>query len=366
MFDTSAQFGHHRSTATSLAAVFHVPQQPLELRRLALPTNLAAGEAIVRVTCCTLCGSDLSTLAGHRQEPTPCILGHEILGVVHELGPGKIVDLRGRIVRIGDRVVWSVATSCDRCRYCLRGMPQKCVHLKKYGHSRLADNWQLSGGLAEHCHLIAGTKLLVVEASLDDAVLTPASCATSTVAAALRRAGDLPGARVLILGAGLLGLTACAMAKSWGADSVTICDLTEERIALAHRFGADRGWLWADFAQVAEPTFDIVLEMSGNVAAIRAALSVADIGANIVLVGSVRPTPAIEILPEQLVRRLWSLHGVHNYCPQDLVVAVDFLQSQADKFPFAEVVSESYSLEQINVAIASTSSKPPIRIAIRP
>ncbi|MCA9161018.1 MAG: alcohol dehydrogenase catalytic domain-containing protein, partial [Planctomycetales bacterium] len=167
-------FPEHKTpkAQSSLAVIFHGADQSLELRQIALPETLLLGEALVRVTCCTLCGSDLSTLAGHRQEPTPCILGHEIVGRITRLGNvtatscdvrlRPMVDLRGQVVQVGDRVVWSVAANCDQCRPCLRGVPQKCTHLMKYGHQRVDFPWQLSGGLSEYCHLVRGTKVVVV------------------------------------------------------------------------------------------------------------------------------------------------------------------------------------------------------------
>jgi putative phosphonate catabolism associated alcohol dehydrogenase len=352
--------------SSALAAVFHAPQQALELRQVPLPKNLSVGEALVEISCCTLCGSDLSTLAGHRQEPTPCILGHEILGRIVALGAGELVDLRGRPLRVGDRVIWSVAASCSQCRNCNRGLPQKCSQLKKYGHSQLTEAWQLSGGLAQYCHLVAGTQTVIVGEMLADRILTPASCATATVAAAVRKAGNLKDTHVLVFGAGLLGLTACAMAKQAGAQSITICDLSSERIALAQKFGASRGLLWQEWDQPREPAYDVILEMSGNAAAIQAALQVAAIGATIVLVGSVRPTPAIELYPEQFVRRLLSMHGVHNYSPADLLTAVDFLENWGLAFPFGEVVTEPYPLSDINALLSSDAQRHAVRIAVAP
>lgn len=350
-----------------LAAVFHGPDQPLELQKLSLPGRLAPGEILVRVSCCTLCGSDLSTLAGHRQEPVPCILGHEILGIVEAIGPEVVHDLRERVVEVGDRVVWSVAASCDVCRYCTRGVPQKCVELRKYGHQRLTPAWQLSGGLSEYCQLVRGTKILVVGPEVADEALCPASCATATVAAALRTSGAVEGARVLVFGAGLLGLTACAMAKAQQAQSVTICDPSAERLQLATRFAADHTLGWEEFPQSeGSSQFDLVLEMSGNVQAVRTALTAGDIGASVVLVGSVRPTAPVEFLPEVLVRRVLSVHGVHNYRPQDLVTAVDFLTSPDNTYPFAELVSCSFPLADINTAVNSPQRHQAIRIAIKP
>ncbi len=359
------------NSTNSLAAVFIDSKQPLDLRQIAKPNVLSAPELLVRVTCCTLCGSDLSTLAGHRHEPTPCILGHEIVGIVESLGSDHLKDLRGETISPGDRIVWAVAASCDSCRNCVRGIPQKCTHLKKYGHQQLSPAWQLSGGFAQHCHLVSGTKAIVLKNDQPDEVFAPASCATATVAAALRtavasNATRLQGARVLVLGAGLLGLTAAAMAKSRGADSVTVCDVSASRLELAPQFGADTTIAWDEFCGALQPIYDVVLEMSGNAEAVQASLDAAATGASIVLVGSVRPTPAIEISPEHVIRRLLSIHGVHNYTPDDLIAAVEFLESHGASFPFAEVVSVSFPLQDINVAIEYSRTTPAIRIAIKP
>jgi alcohol dehydrogenase len=103
---------------TPWARVFDGPGRPLRLVLFPRPA-LGPGEALVRVRLCTLCGSDLHTFFGRRTEPTPAVLGHEMVGEVEELGPGEaLVDLDGESLRIGDRVVWSVAISCGRCFFC--------------------------------------------------------------------------------------------------------------------------------------------------------------------------------------------------------------------------------------------------------
>ncbi|QDV27804.1 zinc-binding dehydrogenase [Aureliella helgolandensis] len=376
MHQSSAASSTATHSRTALAAVFHGPGKPLEMMQLLAPSELAPGEAWVRITCCTMCGSDWSTLDGHRQEPVPCILGHEILGVVERLGDDSLSDLRGRKIKVGDRVVWSVTASCDECRNCKRGFPQKCEQLRKYGHSPIPEQagpqadqgWVFSGGLAEYCHLVPGTKLVAVDHEIADEIICPVSCATATVAAALRTAGDLANCRVLVFGAGLLGLTASAMAKSRGASSITVCDTDPQRLELAQRFAADRCVLWSEWAQRLPSLgqFDVVLEMSGSSQATEAGISVADTGASLVLVGAVRPTPAVEIFPEQLVRRVLSLHGVHNYRPADLLTAVDFLTEHGTTWPFAELVSRVYPLSDVSLAVDDSPRRTAIRIAIKP
>lgn len=355
---------HSISQPTSQAAVFVASGRPLELRQLPLPRSLGGGETLVRIRCCTVCGSDLHTLFGRRPGPAPAVLGHEIVGTVTALGDPPPIDLRGRVVQRGDRVVWSVVASCKQCRPCRRGLPQKCTQLRKYGHHRIEPNWQLSGGLAEYCHLVRGTDMLVIESGVPDQVIAPASCATATVAAALRAAGDRAAGRVLIIGAGTLGLTAAAMCHARDAESVTVCDVSPQRLEAAVSFGARHVLTVADGTAPPAGHFDLVLEMSGTHAGTCAALTGAGIGASVVLVGTVLPTAAVALDPEQLVRRLQSIHGVHNYAPDDLLAAVDFLLAHHDRYPFAKLVDQTFPLTHIHRAVQFAESARPPRIAV--
>jgi len=89
---------------TSLAAVFHEAGQPLTLERYELPTP-GRGEVLVRITCSTLCGSDVHTFLGHRPTPVPTVLGHEIMGVVERLDADETVsDHAGQRLQVGDRI----------------------------------------------------------------------------------------------------------------------------------------------------------------------------------------------------------------------------------------------------------------------
>ena len=211
----------------------------MELRSLPVP-ELEAHEALVAIEFSTICGSDLHTVKGLRTERCPTILGHESIGVVVAVGSPPLRDARGIDLRIGDRVTWSTSVSCGECDRCLSGLPQKCRSLSKYGHDVAEGRTALCGGLAQHLLLRKGSAVVHVDAGLSAEVACPANCATATVACAMRHAAPLNGSRVLIFGAGMLGLTAAAMAKSLRAASVTIVDTMPQRLELAERFGADQ------------------------------------------------------------------------------------------------------------------------------
>ena len=355
------------------AAVFHAPGVPQQIRTLALPV-LGPGELLVRVACCTVCGSDLHTYQGHRTTPTPTVLGHEILGCVESIGPGPpVLDIQGRPLAIGQRVTWSIAARCGGCFYCARQIPQKCERLVKYGHQPLRPGHELSGGLAEYCHLVAGSAILPVPEALPDVVACPASCATATVAAALRAGGPCRDAVVLIQGAGMLGLTASAMASARGARHVIICDVDKERLELAPRFGATETALVTDdgpelAALVRRITdgrgVDVALELSGAPAAMEAGLKLLRIGGCYVLVGAVFPGPPIAVDAQSVVRRMLRITGVHNYAPSDLVEAVSFLAEHHGRFPFADLVTDRFSLDDVDRAFQHAIQHRPLRVAV--
>ena len=320
----------------------------------------------MRVECCTICGSDLHTVTGAREEVAPSILGHEILGTVVRVGDTPPSCLDGRPLQPGDRVTWSTVVSCGDCERCRRGLPQKCRSLSKYGHALAEGRTALSGGFAEFLLLQRGSSVARIGTEIPAEVLCPVNCATATVAAAFRAARDVAERRVLIIGAGLLGLTAAAFARSRNAAKVAVCDIDPERLSRASHFGADTAIEWPPHTGRESDRFDVVFEMSGSADAVELTCEVADVGATVVLVGSVKPSRPVPIDPERIVRQWLTIRGVHNYGPQDLQTAVVFLQQHQTRFPFADLVESSYSLSDINEALEFAVRERPVRVAIRP
>lgn len=354
------------------AALFDGPNRPLRLEAVARPT-LEPGEALVRVSLCTVCGSDLHTVSGRRAEKTPSVLGHEPTGTVDEVC-GDVRDVAGEPVRVGDRVVWAVAVSCGGCFFCERGLPQKCEALRKYGHEPHTPRCGPLGGLATHCHLLRGTAIVKVPAGVPDAVIAPAGCATATVAAALRAAEclapcPLPRVRcVVVFGLGMLGLTACAWLDSLGATAVA-CDVSAPRLELARRFGArvavgPHELAGAVRAATAGRGADAALELSGAPEAAGAALEVLRVGGAAVWAGAVFPTAAVPVVPEFVIRRCLALRGVHNYAPADLHAAVAFLEANHPRYPFAGLVARAFPLAAANEALAFAAAERPVRVAV--
>ena len=319
----------------------------VDVRTVPIPA-LGVGEVLVRVRLATVCGSDLHTVTGRRPAACPSVLGHEAVGDVVATGSGADIQ-------VGQRVIWSVTVACGECPRCRSGLSAKCLSVRKVGHEPFDGDWALSGSYAAHVVLPRGTTIAVVPDTLSDAVAAPAACATATVMATLEAAGELGGRRVLIGGAGMLGLTAVAACADAGAD-VQVVDRNADRLALATQFGGRA----SDGGPV-----DVAIDYTGSSAAVADALARLDIGGTLVLAGSVTPGPPLAVDPETVVRQWLTITGVHNYEPRHLHRAVDFLDRTRERHPWDALVVAPVPLKQIASAL---HSPPPgkLRTAVCP
>jgi putative phosphonate catabolism associated alcohol dehydrogenase len=362
----------HRPPATeSLAAVFHGDQGSVVLSHI--PTPKPRGrEVLVRVEACTLCGSDLHSFKGTRKVAVPTILGHEIVGRIEAFGPdAPRTDASGLPLAIGTRIVWGIVASCGECFCCQRGLTQKCLRAFKYGHQPFTEGYELLGGLAEHCLLVPGTTILQVPESLCLEAVAPCGCATATIAAAMESVDTLEGRTVLITGAGLLGLTAAAMARSLGAAEVIISDINSARLMLVAKYGATRCVLPADIGLVVGDAtngygVDLALEVSGATQAFESLWPHVRLGGTIALVGAVFPNDAISLSMEHIVRRNLTIRGIHNYGTPHLIKAIKFLTEHASTYHLDSVVARWFPLSEIREAFKAGLEPDYIRIGVRP
>ena len=345
----------------TLAAVWRGGED-IALGPVAVPP-LQPGDVLVRVRLATVCGSDRHTVSGRRSQPCPSILGHETVGEIVALGAGGATSLDGRPLALGQRVIWSVTFACGTCDRCRAGVTAKCRTVRKAGHQALDSDWGLSGGYARHVLLPNGLAIAVVDDDVADAVAAPAACATATVMAVIEKAGLLTGRRVMVVGAGMLGLGAIAAAAWAAASSVTAVDPTPSRRDLARRFGATH--VEPSVPEAGDYCCDVLLEFSGSSAALQAALRTLDVQGVAVLAGSVAPDTPVVVDPESVVRRQLSIAGVHNYEPRHLGAALSFLQKTRDRFPWTDLVAEPTPLNGIAGLLTTPAGTTP-RSSIAP
>lgn len=176
---------------------------------------------------------------------------------------------------------------------------------------------------------------------MPDAVASPANCATATVAAVFRNAGPCRGHAVVVHGAGMLGLTACAMAAFRGAAQVIVLEPDARRRNMAHGFGATTVLDSAGpeeeirqriFALSEKRGADFGLEFSGYPEAIELGVRLLREGGRFVMAGATFPARPVQLPCEQLVRRLLHIIGVYNYQPEDLESALEFLAESQGRY----------------------------------
>jgi alcohol dehydrogenase len=300
------------------------------------------------------------------------VLGHEIVGRIVKFGEAHPrIDFAGKPLQENDRITWTVIDRCRQCFYCMQNLPQKCEQLQKYGHVLHSVENAFAGGLADYILLKSGTDCIRVPDNIPDPIATQASCSTATVAAIYRHAPKFQ--TVFIFGAGVLGLTAAAMAHASGAEVIAICDRDPVCLKRAGGFGA--GALFdADLPTQANELsqlthgrgFDLVIELAGTQQTCAAAIPLTRIGGTIIFAGTVSPTDPIPLDPELVVRRLLTIKGVHNYTSLDLQSALDFLENSGKNYPFELLVGETFPLSEVNAAFERARTTRGMRIVVRP
>lgn len=239
----------------------------------AQPTPPVAGEALVRVAWAGICGSDRELLAGTRPAPYvryPVVPGHEWSGTVAEVGPGVDPAL------VGAPVVGEGFRSCLRCDACRRGDTNLCS--ADYDETGFTQPGAWSDFLTLPARLL---HVLPAGADLRAAAgLEPAAC----VAAACLQAAPVPGERVAVVGAGMLGLLATQLLAAGGPAEVTVVHTRNSRAELAMRCGATTFVTLAEAAAHAG-RYDVVIETAGASGAARLATGLVRRGGRVVLTG---------------------------------------------------------------------------------
>jgi alcohol dehydrogenase len=361
---------------TAKAAVMTAAGKDLEIIEYPLPA-VAPGCILVRVTCCTICGSDVHSWMGRRSAPTPMILGHEIVGKIVELGAGVTHDTGDRQLQVGDRITWTIMDNCGKCYFCReKGLMMKCRHLKKYGHDSCADPPHFVGGFAEYCYITPGTCVVKIPDHLTDEEVAPANCALATVVAGWEAAEVKPFENVLIQGAGALGFYAAALAKHYGCRRIIVTDILDHRLDFIKAFGASDAvnvsrMADADVIQTVRNLtdgfgVDCAMEVAGIPDLIPLGLKCLRTGGRYVEIGNSAPGARFTYDACDIVWRRLTLKGIHNYDARHLQAGVDFLAATREIFPFKDVVTHRVNLENINEGMRLADSGQAVRVAVLP
>jgi S-(hydroxymethyl)glutathione dehydrogenase / alcohol dehydrogenase len=275
------------------AAVCHRFAEPLSVEEVALDPP-GRDEVRIRVTACAICHSDVAYASGAWGGALPAVFGHEACGVVVEAGPGVAAP------RAGERVVVSLVRSCGRCPRCREGAPALCdaqFRLDAESPIRLAGGERAVQGL--RCGAFAdeavvhASQAVAIPAGLPDASACLIACAVMTgMGAVANDAGVTPGASVVVIGAGGVGLNAVQGAALQGAGRVIAVDVSAAKLAAAAALGAT-GTVDASTADPVERVraatagagADAVIVTAGAAAAVDQGLACLRRGGTLVCVG---------------------------------------------------------------------------------
>ncbi|MFY9532218.1 MAG: NAD(P)-dependent alcohol dehydrogenase [Candidatus Acidiferrales bacterium] len=218
-----------KATPTTMKAlVFRGPNQ-IGIEEVAIPKP-GPGEAVIRVTLTTICGTDLHILKGEYPVKSGLIIGHEPVGYIHELGVG----VTG--YKVGDRVLVGAITPCGQCNDCLRGDLSQCggaIGGWKFGN--IINGAQAQYLLVPH----AQANLAKIPDDLRDEQVVLLADIASTGISAAESANLQIGDTVAVFAQGPIGLCATAGAKLKGASLIVAVESDPVRMAMAKRMGAD-------------------------------------------------------------------------------------------------------------------------------
>ena len=219
--------------STMRAAVFHGVND-VRLEEVPRP-RAGPGEAVIRVTMTTICGTDLHIVRGEYAVKPGLIIGHEPVGVIEELGAGVIG------YSIGDRVLVGAITPCGQCNACLSGNLSQCGHGSGYeaiGGWRFGNT--INGAQAEYLLVPNAQANLarIPDGVTDEQVVLLADIASTGISGA-ESGGVRIGDAVAVFAQGPIGLCAAIGAKLMGAAVVIGVDGADDRMAMARKMGVD-------------------------------------------------------------------------------------------------------------------------------
>ncbi|MEA2641574.1 MAG: hypothetical protein QOF51_2968 [Chloroflexota bacterium] len=345
------------------AAVITAHNQPLEIQQVTIP-DLDLGALLVRIETSTLCGTDVHRWHGPLGggDSLPIVTGHEPCGVIEAIN-GPRTDILGEPVKPGDRIVWSYV-SCGHCYWCAVALqPCVCPHRASWGHNRSDRFPFLLGSVAEYMYVPPECQLIRVPEAVSSASASAAACAYRTVMHGFDRLGAVKSHEtVVIQGSGPLGNFATAVARDHGARQVLTIGAPAARLAVAKRMGADDVLNLEETTDAAERVrwvqrhtdgrgADVVIQVANN-QAVPEGLAMLRRGGRFVHIGvGGNASVAVDRLPQE-----FTMHTIASGEPRHWLQAIDFLASRARTFPFEEMISATYTLDQVNEAMEAMAS----------
>jgi L-iditol 2-dehydrogenase len=368
-----------------------------EVQRFPRPVP-ADGAVLMQVEMSGICGTDKHTYAGETKQyagtpaetdtPFPIIQGHENVGLVAEITPSAAENLEfyGRRLAVGDRITMCPDVVCGRCYECTHVMGYVwCEHSQCYGNSfTSAEPPHLLGGMSELMYLRPDTFVYKVPDGLSPRVAVLAELMACTASldkvkefSSYALEGFNSGDTVVVIGSGPLGLLHVAKADMMGAGQIIATDLSGYRLDWAKRCGADETLdVTATtpeerIARVRELTrgrgADVVLHMANTPRSFVEGIEMLKRGGMMLEMGNFADTGEVSLnVHRHVCSKNIRLIGLTNHPSTGYGPALRLLERYADRYPFDEMVTHTFGLEQAELAMRTSMSPESMKVAIVP
>jgi len=328
--------------------------RPRDIRIEEIPKyKINENEVLIKVKACGICAADLRIYNGIKSLWTPkypVILGHEVSGIVEDIGSNVSK------VNIGDRVTVDMIVRCGKCHYCLIGRDNLCENRGPF-----------IGGFAEYTKAPERNVFKIPNSiSFEEASLAePLACCINSIEKLNINYGDT----VLIIGAGPMGLLHLQLLKIKGVR-IIVSEIIDERLEIASKLGADEliNPNKEDFeSRVKKLTngrgVDGVIVAVGNKRAIEQGIKAAGKTATVIFFGAIWPPTQITIDPNLLHYKEIILTGVHSRTLKQFYQAVKLISNR--QVNVKPIITHTYPLEKINEAFRIASERKGLKVIVQ-
>lgn len=337
--------------------------------------------ALFKVDACGVCGTDPHIYEGHLPVPYPIILGHEASCTIEEMGSKfPRLDSLGNKIEEGYRVTMCAATPCGQCYFCKFEAHRSnlCEQGPVYGITlSCADPPHLFGAYSEYLYVLPRSWIYKAPEDMKPEVLAlvdPLSVGVRGLERAYQPGipyawdGFGLGKTVVIQGLGPIGILTAAAAKTAGARRVIGIEGIDLRIELAQKFGVDQIIDLKTFTKPKERIAevrrltgglgaDVTIELAGVPVAFQEGIEMTRRGGKYVEVGHFTDVGTIPINPQHITFRDLDILGVWAYPPTVLTTSLAIMEMTRDKYPYEELVTHKFSIEETEKAILTSRDK---------
>jgi len=319
------------------------------------------GQVLVRIKACGICQTDYSAFTGRRMNwQPPMIMGHEMAGVIEELGP----EVEGW--QAGDEVVISPVITCGKCRWCRLGMSNHCKNGIVLGGDGQDIVWD--GAFAEY--MAAPTEILYRKPKH---VPWEAACLTEPLAGSYKGMIEYSqlrlGEDVVIIGAGGMGLLLAEIAVAAGAGRCIVADTVDFRLNKALELGVDyvinagREDVHKRVYELLDEGPDLVFEAAGTLDAARTAFSLMREATRINMFGVIIPGE-IEVSPMRIHWQETRMDASFSVTQRVMTKSIELIGK--GKVHPEKIVTHTFPLSQIHEAMQTMATPERIKIVIKP